>query len=181
VVEDTGFTSVSCCLRRPTGESVIYTPASLDEGRGEVVVQASTSLSRFCWRLRSYLRPVAYVRVRGGCRRGVISVSRSPFIPAFDTFCTSASLDDDGGKGEVRGGVGCPRSGGLSWPSFWSSGVVFAGFRIRSDSHSCLLAVDMAERQMVRTDGAGRWVHAGFTAFAVLGSEWRYNCTPLTG
>jgi hypothetical protein len=45
-----------------TSSSVVYTPASLDKGRSEVVVQASTPFSRFCW--RSYRRPVVYASWR---------------------------------------------------------------------------------------------------------------------
>ena len=34
-------------------------------------------------------------------------------------------------------------------------------------SGSCLLTIDMAERQVVGVDGVGRWVYAVFTAFTV--------------
>ena len=39
--------------------------------------------------------------------------------PCFDVLCMHTSLDDKG-KGKVQGGVGCPHSQGLSWPTFWS-------------------------------------------------------------
>jgi len=35
-------------------------------------------------------------------------------------------------------------------------------------SGSCLLTIDVAERQVVGVDGVGRWVYAVFAAFTVL-------------
>jgi len=157
------FLAVSCCLRRPFQRtrwwytsSVVYTPTSLDEGRGEVIGQASTLLSQFCWHLHSCLRSVTYASWRSflGCFTFVVAVNEgdSPIIlvscsPPFllRHLCTPTSLDDDEGRGEVRGEVGCPHSRGLSWPSFWCSGVIFAVFGVRSRLYLCLLAVDVAE------------------------------------
>lgn len=110
---------------------MIYTPASLDEGRGEVVVQASTSLSRFCRRLRPYLRPVAYVRVRGGVDAGLSLFLARPSFLLSTLFVHPHPSTTMGGRARFEVGwaarvqVDCPgrRFGVRGWFSSVSASV----------------------------------------------------------
>jgi len=95
------------------------------KGRGEVVGQASTPLSWFCWHSHLCPRSVASWPSFLGCFLFVVAVNDgdNPVIlvlcSCFDVLCTPTSLDDYKGRGEVQGGVGCPHSWGLSWQKFW--------------------------------------------------------------
>jgi hypothetical protein len=58
------------------------------------------------------------------CSRWLSAMGRPYFVlslcSCFDVLWTPTSLDNDKGRGDVQGGVGCPHSQRLSWPAFWS-------------------------------------------------------------
>ena len=116
-----GIVAVICCLRRPfrrrTSSSVVYTPTSLEEGRGEVVGRASMPLSWFCRRSRSCLCPHPVARL-GGPSWGIsrswwVSTRRLCFVIAPVPASTFSSICQRGwARFEVRWGArdrgGCP-------------------------------------------------------------------------
>ena len=141
------------------------------KGRGKVVGQASTLLSWFCWYSHSCPHSVASWPSFLGCFLFVVAINDgdNPVIlvlcSCFDILCTPTSLDNYKGRGEVRGGMGCPHSQGLSCRSFGRFGVWggFRGFLVLVHVRVCV------DGQVVGTHGIGRCVQAVFTAFMALG------------
>ena len=70
----------------------------------------------FSWFVGSLVSLAVYVLVSWLDGGAVVALA---LCSCFDVLCMHTSLDDKG-KGKVQGGVGCPHSQGLSWPTFWS-------------------------------------------------------------
>ena len=111
------------CLARNRGVG-LYMPA-LGSRHQCGLYRLVLSSKYWCWVVYA---GIAYTSWQSflGCFMFVVAVNDGDnpcfmlsLCSCFDILCMPTSIDNDKGRGEVQGGVGCPHFQRLSWLTFW--------------------------------------------------------------